>query len=290
VPIKVIIYLGTCIGACLASWSTARLEGKREADTSAPGATNDLERGNKKRRLGLNPTLPGAVAPGGLAGDPRRPTTLDTRRHFRYYIPPVPEDLQNSKATKGDDAEIPVHLWNNCLAYLVGAVRLSEEQERRLGFLWRCTHHYWIRCVRESWWTWWRENKSLLGLVEPKHWWEIGRRGMAAVNYASLSSFWDWDWGSAVFFWRWQRGYQLEVAMGLAPCWVGAKPTSLELQRGLGGEEDMDKLRKKIQKFLDRGYVSERVVKALDDIVGLEALTASNTPRSEWFDPPAWQL
>jgi hypothetical protein len=51
--------------------------------------------------------------------------------------------------------------------------------------------------------------------------------------------------------------------MGLAPCWVGPKPTSLEPHRGLGSEEDMDKLRKKIQKFLDRGYVSERAVKAL---------------------------
>jgi hypothetical protein len=188
VPIKVIIYLGTCIGACLASWSTARPERKREAGWSSPGMTFDLERANKKRRLGLNPTIPGAVAQGG-------PTVLDTRRRFRYYIPPDPEDLRNSKATKADDAEIPVHLWNDRLAYLVGALRLSEAQKRRLGFLGRCTHRYWIRRVREAWWTWWRENKSLLHLVEPKYWREIGRRGMAAVNYASLSSFWDWIWG-----------------------------------------------------------------------------------------------
>jgi hypothetical protein len=94
VPIKVIVYLGTCIGACLASWSTARPERKQEADLSVAGATHDLEQGNKKRRLGLNPSLPGAVAPGGLVGDPRRPTVLATRRRFRYYVQSVPEHLQ----------------------------------------------------------------------------------------------------------------------------------------------------------------------------------------------------
>jgi hypothetical protein len=51
--------------------------------------------------------------------------------------------------------------------------------------------------------------------------------------------------------------------MGLVPCWVGPKPTSLEPQRGLGSEENMAKPQKKIQKFLDRGYGSERAVKAL---------------------------
>jgi hypothetical protein len=98
VPIKVIVYMGTCIGACLASWPTTRPERKREAGSFAPGATDFLERANKKRGLGLSPTIPGAVAPGGLAGDPRQPAALDTRRHFRYYIPPDPEDLKKSKA------------------------------------------------------------------------------------------------------------------------------------------------------------------------------------------------
>jgi hypothetical protein len=86
---------------------------------------------------------------------------------------------------------------------------------------------------------------------------------MAAVNYTSLSTFWDWNWGSAVFLWHWGREYQLEVVMGLDPCWVGPKPTSLEPQCGLGSEEDMWKLWKKIQLFLDPGYFSEGAVKAL---------------------------
>jgi hypothetical protein len=130
-----------------------------------------------------------------VAGDPRRPTTLGTREHFRYYVPPDLVDLRISKATKLDDAEIPVHLWDDQLVYMLGTVHLSEEQNWWLGFLCRCFYRYWIRQVHHSWWKWWYENKSLLRLIKPKHWREIDRRGMATVNHASLSTIWDWNWG-----------------------------------------------------------------------------------------------
>mmetsp|Transcript_23493 Transcript_23493/g.35679 ORF Transcript_23493/g.35679 Transcript_23493/m.35679 type:complete len:95 (-) Transcript_23493:2715-2999(-) len=60
----------------------------------------------------------------------------------------------------------------------------------------------WKQNVARSWERWWDKNSKNIKLDHPDHYDLIHLRGNTAVKMAKGCSFWEWQIGSAVFFWR----------------------------------------------------------------------------------------
>ena len=54
--------------------------------------------------------------------------------------------------------------------------------------------------------------------------------GESAITKAEQASFWEWDFGSALFFWRWPEHYQDIARKGIAPMFDSDPPHSLDKQ------------------------------------------------------------
>ena len=66
----------------------------------------------------------------------------------------------------------------------------------------------------------------------------------AAIAKAGQVSFWEWDMGSALFFWRWQKDYQETTRKGIAPMFNSISPRNLDAQPPYDDEE----IRRKVKK------------------------------------------
>ncbi|KAL7574515.1 hypothetical protein ACA910_015871 [Epithemia clementina (nom. ined.)] len=135
--------------------------------------------------------------------DPNPPVSVDSRLEE-----PTPRPMgkvnptQNIKATKADDAEIPSHLWDERIWAYGPLGHLSREDfsfvvEKLRNLL----HRVWVRRVRKDFWEWWRRNSSLRKISGRGPHRPSLEAGLAALNHAELSSWWDWDRGSSPFFW-----------------------------------------------------------------------------------------
>jgi hypothetical protein len=88
--------------------------------------------------------------------------------------------------------------------------------------------------------------------------------GIDAISRALAASFWDWDDGSTVFFWRWPEEHRKELRDGLK-VWVrhSALPKYWGRQRWPADEGQRTKLKEKISKVLKRRYITTGFVRSL---------------------------
>jgi len=153
----------------------------------------------------------------------------------------------NSKATKSDDAGVPVLIWNERIK---GGKLTSLEMEalnglRLLGLRW------WKREVTRDYWKWLRTltiKDTLLssktsctyllynsftrsykwnstGLKGYKKWYQRTFQSQAVnmnaarecIYRAANSSWWEWDAGSRPLFWRWAKDYVATIRDGVPP-------------------------------------------------------------------------
>jgi hypothetical protein len=77
-----------------------------------------------------------------------------------------------------------------------------------------------------------------------------------ALAHAVDASWWDWDRGSAPFFWRWPEEYQEEMRDGLMPRFVGRPPSTMTPQLPPRDPSVAGKERAKLDKFRLRESVA----------------------------------
>ena len=179
-----------------------------------------------------------------------------------------------AKAVKDDDAKVPVHLWNDRIASKLTAHQArsrslggpppkawdySKPEERevldKLGeTLRRGLLHYWHRKLRTEFDVWFRESATseLIGERKSR---AVLKAGIAALRTASKASWWDWDAGSAIFFWRWPKDYQDTAREGLAPMFDGPPPQGMMGQPPYKDTKVRNQVKAKLQRVLDRGYI-----------------------------------
>jgi hypothetical protein len=110
----------------------------------------------------------------------------------------------------------------------------------------------WKGHVKRSFWAWLR--------VQPPH---IKRhpntriRGAAAIHFAQQASWWDWDAGSAVFFWRWPQEFVIPLRDGMPPMFLRKPPPTKQKQRPYQDPELREKEAKKLHKARARHYLLE---------------------------------
>ena len=141
---------------------------------------------------------------------------VEMEDHLAEGIPV--ESMNVEKATKSDDAGVPVHLWDDrVMEKLEEHWRLTDRKEppnlrsedgqiklkRILGWLRMLGLRRWKKNLRLDFFRWYasegrHHNESA----------DIKRAGKAALVKANQASWWEWDKGSALFFWRWPEHYQ----------------------------------------------------------------------------------
>ena len=87
--------------------------------------------------------------------------------------------------------------------------------------------------------------------------------GRDAIRRAGLSSWWEWDAGSTLFFWRWPTEYKKDVRDGLEVCVEGQLPEYWARQRWPEDEREREQLRKKLHKPVSKDYITRGFVKSL---------------------------
>lgn len=87
--------------------------------------------------------------------------------------------------------------------------------------------------------------------------------GAECIRRAEAASWWEWDGGSRLFFWRWPRWMQKEVRDGKEPWRVGEWPRYLKPQTPVLDAIRREALIKKLTKVQKRGYIEAGDVRSL---------------------------
>ena len=131
------------------------------------------------------------------------------------------------KAVKSDDAAVPEHLWNDRVA--VGLRDMRKKQDRIFPFDFESAKDckrfskglagfrafalkIWKRKVRREFLQWFEAHGQHHAKCK-----DILRDGLRACSKADQCSWWNWDAGSAIFFWRWPSHYRETARLGVTP-------------------------------------------------------------------------
>ena len=86
---------------------------------------------------------------------------------------------------------------------------------------------YWRAKVCRDFTTWYTSEDAKLRLMDKAPIREAGQRD---VERAAWCSWWDWDRGSAIFFWIWPKDYQRIAREGAPPMFIGHPPSNMNQQ------------------------------------------------------------
>ncbi|KAL7570822.1 hypothetical protein ACA910_018892 [Epithemia clementina (nom. ined.)] len=157
------------------------------------------------------------------------------------------------KATKLDDAVIPVFMWD--VPVREGMTWLGPEAsvfDRAIVVLCRWLHQLWLQRVVSSFWDWWKVKFCIPGLQLTEEGVNAFKVGQRALAHPSMSSWWDWDKGSSPFFWRFPDEWEHEMRVGLAPHWLKTPPTYTRRQQNPSDPNVREKEKSKLAKFGSR--------------------------------------
>jgi hypothetical protein len=158
------------------------------------------------------------------------------------------------KATKADNAAIPVFLWNEAVCRGVERFDISDPKLTNAFDVIReeLLLPVWKRKVTIDLAEWLQTNKNRLSNEEFAKSAEAGKR---ALSYVGRASWWKWDAGSYPFFWRWPEEFQKEIRDGLAPRFRDVPPRCKERQRVNPDPDVRKKEKEKINKVIKFGYL-----------------------------------
>jgi len=187
------------------------------------------------------------------------------------------ETTVTDKAVKADGAAVPIRLWDERVA-----THLQEAWERKgvskpplnfsapgdrakfsriLNNVRKRLLVIWKNRVRKSFLEWYRTLPS-----NSTDRVEIGRDGAKACSKAADASWWEWDKGSALFFWRWPPHYREIARKGVAPFFDADPPSNQDEQPPYGDEAVRAMVKKKLAKVLKKDYIE------ICDIEEIEAM------------------
>jgi hypothetical protein len=200
-----------------------------------------------------------------------------TKESFNKPPGGIKKAIDAKLEAKNDDAQARVEEWDRrACQHLQGSGDWAQQQRAcdllRRAMLRRYRHYKYgiIRSFRlymnrkhgEEWLvTLRREMKKRRGQKE------IGRDydvGMDSIRRALRASFWEWEDGSTIFFWRWPSALQTELRDGMR-VWYKKRdlPTYWGRQRWPKDTRERDQLKDKIGKVLSRRYITEGYVSSL---------------------------
>ena len=171
-------------------------------------------------------------------------------------------------ATKADEAEVPVHIWDQ----RVSPNQLQSVRGPILNHLRGFCLRWWRRNTLRDFLRWFKQQHSnctkegqldvsrILRFGPASRDWECGRD---CIRRCSWASWWEWDVGSRPMHWRWPLEYQAQIRDGVPP-YFQRVPASVTIpQRGEPDPLIREQVRKKLAKVREKGYLDVGPVRAL---------------------------
>lgn len=183
-----------------------------------------------------------------------------------------------SKSVKADDAEVPLGLWNDEIfkgsisgvAFASGVHdSLLEALRNSLGIRWfrkRLFSSY-TAYMRKVYGHSWPEKLCNARKYKSAVHGEIvkdGNRGANAIRRGVNSSWWTWDAGSSLFFWRWTDEVKLDARDGSSFPWKFYPLPSYKIpQKYPKNPLERELVAEKVKVPIKRGYIETGLVKSL---------------------------
>jgi hypothetical protein len=213
---------------------------------------------------------------------------------------------------KNDDATARVDNWNRRVCAHLGCHYQPELHDAALDQFWKlelrwyrshkggAIRSFWRYMVSEYGEDWLSQLQSRHRTEKRKRGWDVKvdlikdyEVGIDAISRALSASFWEWDDGSTVFFWRWTREHRNELRDGLKVWFKQSElPNYWGRQRWPEDQSHREQLREKLSKVVWRRYVSSGFVKSLTsffavpkgvgDIRGVYDATKSGLNKAIW--------
>ena len=200
-----------------------------------------------------------------------------------YNEVPVNE-AASQKATRSDDAGIQVHWWDDRIErkltkHWSKRENLKERQQQNYGRNFEAPVEKFklkrdLRVLREfallSWkcllqedFVSWYEKEG----QGQEEWLEIRVVGEASVARALKASWWEWDYGSFLFFWRLPADYQDTACKGVIPMFLRPPPQCKESQPIYRNTELKAKVKAKLEKVMKKGYIKIADIQMAESIM-----------------------
>jgi hypothetical protein len=208
---------------------------------------------------------------------------LDLEGKLKEIFSQGPRDQEVSTeeeklAAKNDDAQVKVHQWNLRVCNGLGIVYCATIHEGALDKLrilllhrYKSFHSGVIGSFRRYMRTEYGDN-WLMQMRTARRSRRCGKKnivldykvGMDAIHRALASTFWEWEDGSTVMFWRWPREVRNELRDGLR-VWYRDRdlPSYWGRQRWPENSKQREQLKEKITKVISRRYITSGYVKSL---------------------------
>ncbi|KAL7575180.1 hypothetical protein ACA910_018670 [Epithemia clementina (nom. ined.)] len=194
-PVKVAASLGRCLRACLRVLDTPGI--KRHCDVEDPLSQSGQEIAGDEGRecVGKKQRTQDIAAPDEVLRYNPGYARMDG-----YTLRVDMEDTSTKSAVKHDHAEVPTHLWNDRVQYLLGIQNLSAVHLWAFDMMRAAMLRRWRRNVVTLWHDWWSTHSEAIKRNEPDWWKLVYHRGGTACAHARDAQFWAWPRGSGVFF------------------------------------------------------------------------------------------
>jgi hypothetical protein len=168
---------------------------------------------------------------------------------------------RTAKASKSDDAGVPEYLWDDRVKLTPKARHLPQDEFlQALKVIRGGSLTFWKRSVAVGFAEWWKKEVKTArreGRPPPMRSLIVASKALA---HAADASWWDWDRGSAPFFWRWPTEFQEEIRDGMKPRFTGPPPSTMKPQQPSRDPSVAMKERSKLDKFRFRGSVEPPTV------------------------------
>ncbi|KAL7580705.1 hypothetical protein ACA910_002212 [Epithemia clementina (nom. ined.)] len=159
-------------------------------------------------------------------------------------------------AVNHDKADVPTQLWDQRVAYLLGITFRNPLHLKAFDLMRRAMLRQWRRNVIRSWKIWKDAAQAALQQKDARELKVICERGLLACVHACDATLWQWDRGSAIFFWRWPEENVTDEALGVRPLWIGRPPTTIEKQTALGDVAMIEQMKTKLDDVCLKGYIA----------------------------------
>ena len=185
------------------------------------------------------------------------------------------EHAKEKRGTRADEAAVPFYLWNDRVIFKLhehwtsstGTTPTFDVHDpldrlkvtRALRLLRKAALRHWKGRVDRSFRKWY----TATGITQKEHV-DIKLAGEAAAIKAGQASWWEWDKGSTIFFWRWPPDYQDVVRKGVAPMFDSEPPTNSDRQPPYEDESIRLKVKKKLEKVIIREYITMSDIKFVE--------------------------
>jgi hypothetical protein len=162
----------------------------------------------------------------------------------------------NACATKNDDAEVRVDLWNSHLLSGLSGVLPDSKFHHATEVLRLFLMRVWRRRVTKDFFFWYAENNHRCAA-------NVLFDARDCIQRVCDASWWHWDGGSRPFFWQWPTDYQATIQCGLAPWFWYEVASNKRTQREPKNMRLKGVIRDKLSVIRDKRYVESGAIDSL---------------------------